>query len=290
MSLAELLSTELPMNRKERFFTGTVFPMIVCADNFQLFRRLLGLLPDAPDVSINGDPEHTNIQFFTEYGLMESIYGPAKSRFTTQLAYRDTPDIIFLIKGEAKALVAFEAKMYDRPTREAVELQMKRQRELVLDYLQTALSIESVSHAALLPEKLLREFGGFAYPALTWESVLDAFAVHREDDYWMRMLRLALEAWPELVGLGAEYGKNADAKLSGQQIRDAFVKGTLGFSLMGRNEGFTGGPLENDLKSGGWRKQVYEVKREGDPPNKNWFLVSDFVAEVDRYERASEDE
>jgi len=31
MSLAELAETRLPFNRKERFFTGTVLPMLVCA-------------------------------------------------------------------------------------------------------------------------------------------------------------------------------------------------------------------------------------------------------------------
>ena len=35
MTLEELMKSELPLNRKERFFTGTVSPMIVCRDNFK---------------------------------------------------------------------------------------------------------------------------------------------------------------------------------------------------------------------------------------------------------------
>jgi hypothetical protein len=286
MSLEGLLTTELPMNRKERFFTGTVFPMIVCADEFKHFDRLMALMPESPGLSIDPDPDKTNIEFFTEYGLMESIYGPSKERFVEPLDYRDTPDIICLVKDEQKTLIAFEAKMYDRPSREAVEEQMRRQREFVLDYLQVALSVKTVLHAALLPQGLLDEFGGFGYPVITWEAVLDAFAADRRDDYWLRMLRLALSAWPDLVGPGAEFSRNADDRLRGSEIMSRFERGDAEFALMGRNDGLNGGPLEGDLKSGGWRKQVYQVRREGLLPNKrNWFLIADFVDEVKRHAR-----
>ncbi len=283
MSLEELLAIELPMNRKERFFTGTVFPMIVCADEFRYFPRLLALLPGAPELAIDPHPDRANIEFFTEYGLMESIYGPAKERFAQPLSYRDTPDIICLVKDPQKTLIALEAKMYDRPTREAVEEQMGRQRELILDYLAAALGIDTVLHAALLPAGLLEEFGGFAYPAVTWEALLDSFSVGRSDDYWIRMLRLALEAWPTLVGPRTVFGKNADGRLRGLEIVNKFRSGDLEFEFMGRNEGLAGGPLDNDLRSGGWRRQVYQVRRDGPPPSRNWFLVADFVAEVERH-------
>jgi hypothetical protein len=214
---------------------------------------------------------------------MESIYGPAKERFPEALEYRDTPDIICLVNDEQKTLIALEAKMYDRPSREAVEEQMRRQREYVLDYLQVALSIKKVLHAALLPQGLLDEFRGFAYPVITWEAVLDAFAGERRDDYWLRMLRLALGAWPELVGPGAEFSRNADDRLRGSEIVSRFETGDAEFTLMGRNEGLNGGPMENDLRSGGWRKQVYQVRRQGPIPNKKWFLIADFVDEVKRH-------
>ena len=32
MSLSQMMMNELPLNRKERFYTGTVLPMIVCRD------------------------------------------------------------------------------------------------------------------------------------------------------------------------------------------------------------------------------------------------------------------
>jgi len=33
MSLTDMLEKDLPLNRKERFYTGTVLPMIVCKVN-----------------------------------------------------------------------------------------------------------------------------------------------------------------------------------------------------------------------------------------------------------------
>jgi hypothetical protein len=65
---ASLFDTALPMNRKERFFTGTVFPMIVCADEFRHFGRFLRL-SRVGDRTIQV-ASAANIQFFTEYGFL----------------------------------------------------------------------------------------------------------------------------------------------------------------------------------------------------------------------------
>ena len=43
MSVARLADTGLPFNRKERYFTGTVLPMLVCAHDFAHFGRLTEL-------------------------------------------------------------------------------------------------------------------------------------------------------------------------------------------------------------------------------------------------------
>src|SRR5271169_2774544 len=72
--LSQLLDTHLPLNRKEVFFTATVLPAIICADNFKHFDRFLKLL-GLRDIPIDVSVEQANIQFFTEYCLAESIYG-----------------------------------------------------------------------------------------------------------------------------------------------------------------------------------------------------------------------
>lgn len=41
--MAELVDHGLPLNRKERFYTATVLPMLVCTDDFGHLDRLLEL-------------------------------------------------------------------------------------------------------------------------------------------------------------------------------------------------------------------------------------------------------
>jgi len=44
MSFARLADTGLPFNRKERFFTGTVRPRLVCGDDVEHAGHLTGLV------------------------------------------------------------------------------------------------------------------------------------------------------------------------------------------------------------------------------------------------------
>jgi hypothetical protein len=282
MSLAELFASGLPLNRKERFFTGTVLPMIACGTGFERLPRLLRLIPGLADLT-DAEVSPTGIQFFTEYGLLESIYGPAAERFPTLPVSRDTPDVLIFLAGPIKAIVALEAKMYDRPSKEALEDQMKRQRDYVLDFLVRHLDIDqsSVYHAALLPEKLWEEYGTLSYPVVTWEAVRAAYEDIAAGEYFWQVLDLALRSYDALVGPErAEYGKYAEARLTGQAIHDRFTA-TREFELMGRTLGLQGDRLRQDIESGRWRKQVYEVRRSGPAPNRNWFAIADFIALVD---------
>src|SRR6266511_3351664 len=127
MSLASLVAAGLPLNRKERFYTGTVFPAIVCAEGFAYFGRLANVIPGCPAFQVDARPRSANVQVFTEYGLWESIFGEAaRKRFTVPPTARDTPDILVYLAVDPPVLIALEAKMYDRPTREALQEQMGR--------------------------------------------------------------------------------------------------------------------------------------------------------------------
>jgi hypothetical protein len=44
MSVEAMIATGLPLNRKERYYTGTVLPLIICADDFAPFHRLTDLI------------------------------------------------------------------------------------------------------------------------------------------------------------------------------------------------------------------------------------------------------
>ncbi len=49
------LADRLPLNRKERYYTGTVLPMIVCCDEFAHFGRFLRLC-GVPDGAVVAGP------------------------------------------------------------------------------------------------------------------------------------------------------------------------------------------------------------------------------------------
>jgi hypothetical protein len=133
-----------------------------------------------------------------------------------------------------------------------------------------------------LPEKLLN-VGGYAqleYPVITWERLLCKFSEGREDDYWLAMLRLALDSYDDLVSRAALRGANADTIRTGAVIVDAAQAGRLRYTIMGRNLGLRGDPLREDIESGRWRKQNYEVSSAAQPPNRNWFPIYEFIALV----------
>ena len=67
----------LPINRKERYYTGTVLPMIVASDGFKHFGKFLALC-GIPEIALEADPNTTNVQFFSEYGFKESLMDGAE--------------------------------------------------------------------------------------------------------------------------------------------------------------------------------------------------------------------
>jgi hypothetical protein len=84
----------LPINRKERYYTGTVLPMLVASDGFahlDRFLRLCGL--PAVDIAPGLEGDQT-FQFLTEYGFAESVFTEVdKSNWPGPLE-ADTPDIV----------------------------------------------------------------------------------------------------------------------------------------------------------------------------------------------------
>jgi hypothetical protein len=285
MSLDDLLNTQLPMNRKERFFTGTVFPMIVGRDNFRHFQIFTNLLQLDNLPEIDPKANSSNIQFFTEYGFLESCYGSARERFREHFPQqRDTPDILVLIRHTQTYLIAIEAKVYDNPTAAALTIQIQNQAGRVLRPIAEALKIErkNVHQAALLPEALRRAMGTLDFPVVTWERLLSDYEhALGSNDYWLGVLRIALNKYEELVARPVIYGKHMDDRLPGRQIYSEFKKGTLHFTCMGRNQGLRGDPLKADIDSGAWERQLYEVNRQEHPPNFNWFRIEEFINLID---------
>lgn len=282
------MKTSLPLNRKERFYTGTVFPMIVCANGFRDLGVLARLIPGCELPAIDPDPETTNVQFFTEYSLVESIFGPrTKARFPHPPKTKDTPDIIILIRGPQIVLVAIEAKMYHQPPLHALVKQLEAQ-QTQLAYLARHVKIDRLHHAALLPDGYAASIGTAVVvsghkevPIVTWETLLKEYRATRGgDDYFMGVLAIALEQWQDLCSQPAAWGINAEAQQQGQDIVAGYGK-SHAWKTMGRSGGIDGLALTADLRSGNWRAHFYEVSSETEPINGNWFTIANFIRLVE---------
>ena len=60
-SLDDLLDVVLPMNRKERYFTGTVLPALLCSDNLAHLHRLASLV-DTGRLEVRADPDDCTVK------------------------------------------------------------------------------------------------------------------------------------------------------------------------------------------------------------------------------------
>jgi hypothetical protein len=278
MSIAHLADTGLPFNRKERFFTGTVFPMLVCAGDFAHFGRLTELV-GLGRIDVDARPGSANLQFFTEYSFVESVVGEAKARFPGAPTRKDTPDVLIHIAGPRRLLIAIEAKMYDRPTVADLNDQLNAQGALVR-YIAGRLDVEAggIAHVALLPAALASELGKLVVPTATWERLLETYA-DVAPPYFLEMLRVALARYDKLVSPRPTWGMNAEMKLLGADVYERHHAGSLTTPWIGRQGGLSGTELSNDIASGTWRRQLYECSSKP-VPNKNWFTVADFVARI----------
>lgn len=275
------LGNGLPINRKERYYTGTVLPMIVAEFGFTNLDRFLSRCGLPSDIvvdawgSLDG---HQPLQFFTEYSFAESVFAAAhKRRFADRPRDADTPDLVLL---GADWLLAVEAKMFHRPTREALHGQMARQRRLV-EYWTAhfALPPSRVRHVLLLPARLAEDRPRLDYPVVTWEQVLADYQ-GVASGYWWGALSAALASYEELRSEEPPRRANADAMLSGEQIKQMHEGGDCRYLWMGRQGGRHGKALAEDIKSGRWREQSYEVREHELPENPNWFAVSEFLAQL----------
>ena len=98
LGLSGLFSRRLPINRKERYYTGTVLPMIVAGEGFKHFGRFLTLC-GVPKVALEADPASSNVQFLTEYGFKESLADGAEKRFRDP-GGRYIPDLVVYVESE----------------------------------------------------------------------------------------------------------------------------------------------------------------------------------------------
>jgi len=292
----------LPLNRKERYYTGTVFPALVCAENFKYFDRFLALLNHGGEF-FDVSTDNVNIQFFTEYGLFDSLFSDKKARFKEffpdTLGTRDIPDILILIQprpsdGLAPLLIAIEAKMFGLCFRGQLMAQMDRQEKGVVDYLRKQWPSPPlhVVHAALLPRAMAMApnfgdlplgLGGDPRPVITWEEIHAAFKDVASAQYFLNVLGAAISKYRDLI---RDETGNAQDRITGEDILIRFRDDSWSFrtGTMGRQSGLRG--VLKDIKEGSWKKREYDVNSSSMPANQNWFLISTFIELVDHLEGA----
>ncbi|MEA2581096.1 MAG: hypothetical protein QOE83_1988 [Actinomycetota bacterium] len=113
MSIESLHQAGLPLNRKERFYTGTVLPFIVFQHGEAGLSLLLDLL-QCPHPPLELHPALSNVQFMTEYGLKEPLFKESdKKRFALHPASKDAPDVVVYIEGsqDDSVLAVIEANV-----------------------------------------------------------------------------------------------------------------------------------------------------------------------------------
>ena len=231
------------------------------------------------------------MQVFSEYGYWESIH-PLPDTDPDAPATRDTPDLVlFLVGPSRRLLVLIEAKLYHRPSRAALGEQLSAQAGL-LTHLADRLQVPPGGRAqlVLLPEQLTGELGlvrGEPSPpdwprviVRTWQELLQAYRPVAPA-YWVDVLALALDRYPQLRSKRPAPGANAWALVTGAELLAGYEAGTLAAgSWVGRGGGASGRLLDEDLASGAWRDRAYEWSGASAAPNRNWLSLRQFAQQV----------
>lgn len=272
----------LPLNRKERYYTGTVLPGLIGSDGFAHLGRFLALCGLDPRLVSGGRRDDVpNLLFCTEYGFAESVFTESERQRWGHLD-ADTPDVVL---AGPDWLLAVEAKMFHNPTAGDLNRQMQRQAALIDRWVEVLeISRDRVAHVLLLPAQLADATAvatTYGWDVVTWQDVLEEFA-HVGARYWANVLATALSDYSQRVSVGPAFGKNKDASLTGAQIVDLHAEGSLEYLFVGRSGGQGGPAFHDDVTSGTWRTRHYEVSSAAKPPNSNWFAVAEFIAAISR--------
>ena len=85
--------------------------------------------------------------------------------------------------------------------------------------------------------------------------------------YWTGMLAQALHRYDDLVSLPGAPGANAHGRATGRELLEQ--ADGAGWTHAGRNGGLHGPLLADDIATGRWATQPYEVRASDLPGNRN---------------------
>ena len=265
----------LPLNRKERFYTGTVLPALLFHNglhNFYSFLQQIKRFPSEISESSTAD----NFLFYTEYSLRDSI------RDTEQTITGETPDVIIMILEPARALIFIEAKMFARGSQAELTGQIRQQRQVVGEQLRESCSVDESSfyHLALVPGKLSVESTD-RYQVLNWEFFLGNPDLMVEGNYFYNYLRYALENYDSLVSPKST-ATTCETREIGRVLYEKIKQRGLDL-WVGRQGGLQ--TIREDIVSGKWLSHVYFVNSQKPATGRpgNWISGQEFLRLVDEY-------
>lgn len=282
MRLSKLYEAEnsLPINRKERFYTGTVLPALIWSDRLDRFLRLIG----APTVTVRTDPADTNLVLYSEYDLRDAIANDQNAGW--RLPDRaETPDLVIQIgepDDEAGILVVVEAKVFSRPSPQSLRAQIERQEAAVIAPFRSVRPGWTVLQMALLPEQSVTHAMEAELRPLrwtTWQRLADAYRTVAAASYWVEVIEAALsaESWRR---------RRSELAISATRSGNAIVQHgeADGIRWVGRQGGFEvfiTYDLGPDVRGGWvWQRRPYFVSREEQRPSANYFTLAQFLEAV----------
>lgn len=272
---------ELPFNRKERFFTGTVLPALLFNNGLSNFYTFLREIKGFP-IGINEAQTNDNYIFYTEYNLKTACEGNIGCKIYAPT--NDTPDLIIEILKPLKVFVIIEAKMFEKTNQHRIDAQIDRQRQYVAEPLNKAFQLEEnqIFHIALVPEALGIK-SSKSYQVINWEFFIGNQSLDVTTNYFHNYLRFALDNYEELVSKSTGGGLPTTVEF--------YMKGPALYELCEESPDFWVGrmggekKIQEDVQSDKWRKHMYcvnSVKPAKGRPG-NWIPLMKFRDLIDKY-------
>jgi len=268
----------LPINRKEKFYTATILPGIICYHNFEYLSFFLDLINNFPrNINIKPEADNNNIQLITEFSIKESV-DFHKNAFSSSIKTGETPDVVILITEPELYLIVVEAKMFSSTKITEFNSQILGQKK-VIDCIKSNINVpdNNIYHIGLIPKKYFSEGIALDCQIIFWEDIINAYKPILSNNYFYETLVLAINNYESLVSKydGSGKGKNSEDKLRGTEIINKYKNGERFW--VGRNRGLYGNELKSDKETGNWKKFKYEINYSSKiPPNTNWFSVENF--------------
>lgn len=276
----KILNKELPINRKEKFYTATILPSLLFHGGLSNLYYFLRKIINFPS-QINEKNTKDNFLFYTEYNLQQSA-GKKNVGIEIETDSGETPDIVIEILKPIKIFVVIEAKMFLNLTQGAFSEQMKFQQNSIIKVLKKRfhLNDDEIFHVGLVPRKL-NFLDTLDYQIINWE-IFNEGGFKLEGNYFYNFLRFAIDNYPALV---------SDKSSKQASTVEGYMKGSELYTMAKNNEilwiGRMGGKLKikSDVEQSDWknRKYCWNKAKPSRGQKGNWISNDVFASIIDEY-------